>query len=405
MAALTRTKSLMRPVAKVLAQESASRTNALEVLAHRFEPARRAAVRRLLYSSSRTADLATVFPGAVYAIAARHGSATRRRKALELVERGAQLKEVADALDLPLWLRRLPPEAFSGPISGLPHTEYFSRRIANHLPRASDDSAFWLESVTFAVKAASERFALWLAQQPVFAEQGAPERLFGVLAAYAWYSSASPTRAKSLVSIHFRPEIALDTAVCAAKSWLNRLRLVVQLKAGVVSDPWLEPGDANGYVFVPLVEERELLAEAQAMQNCADQYAERIVRDRCRLFSVRRRGTRVATIEIGPHPREAGVLAINQLKARHNMPASSEIWQAAHAWLGTQMGLKRQPVLTAPEWPIAADQWQSLLAPYRAEKRGAPWLPEVPSRDAFALLDRDMADLARRAGITSWLFT
>ena len=59
------------------------------------------------------------------------------------------------------------------------------------------------------------------------------------------------------------------------------------------------------------------------MQNCADQYADRLSRDKCRLFSIRRRGVRVATLEIGPHPREAGVLAISQLKARHNMPAAS----------------------------------------------------------------------------------
>ena len=85
------------------------------------------------------------------------------------------------------------------------------------------------------------------------------------------------------------------------------------------------------------------------MQNCADQYADGLSRDKCRLFSVRCEGRRLATLEIGPHPRETGVLAIAQLKGRHNMPAAIEVWQAAHAWMSGQRGLKRLPQMTVPE--------------------------------------------------------
>ncbi|MFA5952348.1 MAG: hypothetical protein WC807_18925 [Hyphomicrobium sp.] len=409
MSAVTKSKALELPrdplVAEMASGQPRSDHRQLEILANRFDPARRAAVRRLLFSSSRLADLALVFPGALYALAARQGPATRRRKALELIERGAPLKVVAQTLELPLWLRRLPPEAFDGPIVGVPQSEVFGRRIANHLPRTGDDYAFWLRTVCFGAKACDEYFALWLAQQPIFSEAGDPERLFGVLAAYAWFSSADASSAHNLIVVAWRPEMALDTAVCAAKSWLNRLRLVLQLRDGTISDPWLEAGEARGLSFVPLIEEEQILAEAHAMQNCADQYADRLAREKCRLFSVRRRGVRLATLEIGPHPREAGVLAITQLKARHNMPASAEVWQSAHAWLGTQKGLKRLPVLALPDRPLDQDHWQSLMIGYRSRKRGAAWLPETASRDSFAGLDRDIAELARRAGITSWLFT
>jgi hypothetical protein len=141
------------------------------------------------------------------------------------------------------------------------------------------------------------------------------------------------------------------------------------------------------------------------MQNCTDQYADRLARDKCRLFSVRRRGVRIATLEIGPHARETGVLAINQLKARHNMPASAEIWQAAHTWLGTQKDLKRTATLNPPYRPLDSEGWQSLTAAYRASQYGAPWLPERLDTDTLAALDADIAALARRAGVTSWLFT
>jgi hypothetical protein len=338
-------------------------------------------------------------------MASRRGPATRRRRALDLVERGAALKDVAQALDLPLWLRRLPPEAFAGSIGPLPATEMFARRIVNYLPVSAAESAFWLRSVIFAAQACDEYFALWLAAQPVFSEAGEPERLFGLLAAYAWYSSADLSRAQGLIGVPWRPEMAFDTAVCATKSWLNRLRLVLQLRNGAIADAWLETGEARGLTFVPLVDQREILAEAHAMQNCADQYADRLARDRCRLFSIRRRGVRVATLEIGPHPREAGVLAISQLKARHNMPAATEVWQAAHAWLGSQKDLRRPSALAAPERPLCAETWESLMHPYRLRKRGAPWIPQSPSKAAFSVLESDIADLARRGGITSWLFT
>jgi len=141
------------------------------------------------------------------------------------------------------------------------------------------------------------------------------------------------------------------------------------------------------------------------MQNCADQYAERLSRERCRLFSIRKKGTHVATVEIGPHGRETGILAITQLKARHNMPASIEVWQAAHLWMSQQNGLKRLPPMVCPERPFDEKSWRRLMAPYRAEMDGAPWLARRLTQARFARMDMDMCDLARRAGVSSWLFT
>lgn len=401
----TKSKGLELPRDPWIRKDDAVPERDLETLARRFEPSRRRAVRKLILSSPRLADLAAVFPGAIYLLAARRGSAARRRKALDLVERGAPLREVAQSLDLPFWLRRLPPEAFAGTVPSLPGTETFGRRVVNQLPTTPAESAFWLRSVAFGAKACDEYFALWIAAQPVYFEPGDPEHLFGLLAAYAWHSNAEPTRSQGLIGVPWRPEMAFDTAVCAAKSWLNRIRLVLQLREGAISDPWLTPGEVQGLTFQPLLEQAQILAEAHAMQNCADQYADRLARDKCRLFSIRRRGVRVATLEIGPHPREAGVLAISQLKARHNMPAATEVWQAAHAWLATQKDLRRHSSATPPLRPLDANAWDSLMSTYRGKKRGAPWLPLVASGETFAAIEADIADIARRGGITSWLFT
>lgn len=378
---------------------------AIDGIVHRFEMKVQKAVRRLIQSSPCLFDLAHVFPGALYVLAARIGPAPKRRKALALVNAGAPLRDVAKELALPFWLRRLPPEAFSGPLTGVPSSDVFARRIANHLPGPDADRAFWLSSVTFAARAADEYFALWLAQQKIFDERGEPERLFAVLAAYAWHSTNDTSVARRLITVPWRPEMAFDTAVCAAKSWLNRIRLVVQLGEGAMTDSWLVTGEAGGLSFVPLITSQEILVEAHAMQNCADQYADRLTRDRCRLFSVRRRGVRLATLEIGPHPREMGVLAITQLKARHNLPVSNDVWQAAYAWLGTQSELRRTVSQSNPDRPFDPVAWHAIFRPYLAKIRDPWWLPEQPSKEAFAELDAAMANLARRAGVTSWLFT
>ncbi len=166
----------------------------LEVLISGFDPKIKTSVRRLVYSSPRLADLARVFPVAIHVLALRLAPLSRRRRALALVETGAQLKEVGAALHVPMWMRRLPAEAFRGPLPHIAQGDGFSRRIVNHLPRQSDDAAFWLNTVAFAQAAAGDAFALWLAQQALFRHAGEPQKLFGVLAAYAWYSTSINTR-------------------------------------------------------------------------------------------------------------------------------------------------------------------------------------------------------------------
>ena len=398
---LLRQRAEPRRAAVVLPQLSDER----ESYAGRFAYPARREVRRLMRSSARLADLAVVFPGAMYALAARRGTQEARDAAVALIESGAALKAVARALELPLWLRRLPPEAFQRVIAPVPSSESFTRRVATRLPAAPSHSALWLDSVAFGAKACHEDFALWLADQAIFSEPGKPEQMFGVLAAYAWHSRATQTRAHSLIVVPWRPEIAFDTALCAAKSWLNRMRLSLQLGPGVLTDPWLSGGQVRGLTFVPLLDRTEILAEARAMQNCADQYAERLADDRCRLFSIRREREHVATLEVGPHSREAGMLAITQLKGRHNMAAPLDVWQAAYAWLAAQSGLRRLAPRIPPERKLDEDAWRQLMGPYRRRTGGAPWLTEIATQAAFDGFNGEMADLARRGGVSSWLFT
>lgn len=380
----------------------------IAALTNRYPARIRREVTRLYLSSPRIADLAVVYPGLLAALASRRGSSADRAKALRLIEDGASLKIAARSLDMPMWMRRLPPEAFVRLPQRLPVSDTFTKRIAAKIPRGTADCAFWLDSVLFAEQACGEDFAIWLAGQPIFEERAPAESMFTVLAAYAWFSTRPGTEGHRYIVVPWRPEISFDTALCAAKSWFNRVRLVLQLPPGTIEDCWLKPAAVRGYSFSALLDHTEIFAEAQAMQNCADQFAERLALGTCRLFSIRKGDQRIATLEISQHEREVGILSIRQLKARHNMPAATEVWQAAYAWLSEQQNLRRIPPLMATRTLSALlDQsaWQRIVQPYRDGVDGAPWLDDGASYAQFSQFDQHMTDLARRGGVSSWLFT
>ena len=69
-------------------------TNDQEALIARYAAPVRRELRRLIRSSERLAELASVFPGAVHALATRRGPPAARLQALSLIEQGAPLKVV-----------------------------------------------------------------------------------------------------------------------------------------------------------------------------------------------------------------------------------------------------------------------------------------------------------------------
>ncbi len=398
-------KLLRRRPVEQKAAEPAKVSDEWEGYVGRFAYPVRREVRRLMRSSARLVDLAMVFPGAMYALASKRRPVGVRRAAISLVEEGAPLKNVARTLDLPLWLRRLPPEAFQQPIDDLPAGETFTRRVATRLPGAPSHSAFWLQSVAFGAKACNEDFSLWLADQAVYAEDGNPEQLFGMLAAYAWHSRATQTRAHTLIVVPWRPEIAFDTALCAAKSWLNRMRLVLQLGPGVLTDSWLAGG------------------RCAASPSCRCSTAWRSWRKRapCRTAPISMPSgsptTAAACSRCGasastsPRWRSARIRARPACWPSRSSRAATtwlhrlDVWQAAYAWLSSQSALRRLPPRIPPDRRLDDEAWGQLMAPYRRRTNGAPWLPQKATQAVFDTFNSEMADLARRGGVSSWLFT
>ena len=109
----------------------------LDVQLRRYHRSYRRRLRKFAHTGNRMRDLVFAFPAAAFTIAGSHGDCHRRADALDLVRAGAGLRDVAKALDLPGWSRRIPPEAFVEPIGALPKTDDFARRIVSLVPGRS----------------------------------------------------------------------------------------------------------------------------------------------------------------------------------------------------------------------------------------------------------------------------
>ncbi|MEO0670448.1 MAG: hypothetical protein AAFZ05_00315 [Pseudomonadota bacterium] len=377
----------------------------LEAELRRFDPLRRRTVRKLVRTSDRMADIVRTFPAVAHAIAdpdPPNGDAIS--EAAKRIESGAPLKSVSASLGLPYWLRWLPPDAFRGALPDLPDTPGFTRRIASRLPRHRRWAHPWMEHVAFANRAAGEQFALWVAERPELITDRAPQQSLRVLALYAWASLPEHQDRFGLVRTRWRPSISTTLTLCAAISWLNRIDLLSSLGEKPLV-PWLQPGTSAGFEILPLLTAAEIMAEARAMSNCIDQYARPLASGACQLYSVRADGHPIATLEVCPHAREHGVLAINQLKGLNNEAAPAAVWRAAWGWLSQQPDRNLKVAsLERPEYVKNAELWRELFALYHEQRPDAAWWPQSATRVMIEIMRDELRALARSAGVVSWLF-
>ncbi|HEX2512876.1 MAG TPA: hypothetical protein VHK44_09815, partial [Xanthobacteraceae bacterium] len=250
--------------------------------------------------------------------------------AIDLTIGGAPLKTVATAASVPIWLRRLPPEAFEAPFHDLPDNELFRRRIANHLPRSPKVAASWLAAVRMSAHWGGDDLAVWIAREVLRGCRiSKPERL-QVLSLYSCYSRWPHTVAHQFLRRPFHVGMGYDTAFAEAESWREAVALSLDL-SGRYLDPWLTPAIVTGFEFVPLTTAHEIRQEARLMRNCVRQLGYSLVHGWKRLWSIRHNGERVATLSIGLG--DGPILDILQLKGPANIEAPKAVWVAARRWV------------------------------------------------------------------------
>ena len=366
----------------------------------RFRRTYRRRLRKLANLAEPFADLVVSFPAAAFALATDHGTADQRARAFRAVKEGQPLKAVATALALPLWLRKLPPEAFIADLpAACPDGAEVGGQLAGLIPVDDDETGPWFRAVTLASAACDPAFAIWVARhRQAWSNQQTAEAI-GLLGIFAWVSEETGGQAGKLLPQRWNPKVGFSKAVRINAAWWRRLREDLFLGDGGLRDPWLAGGRAAGYRFVPLLTLADLNAEGAAMANCVADYAWKMAGDECRLFSIRRGAKHVATVEIRPHQSHEGIPEIVQLLGPDNEDAPHRIWAAAFTWLGKQAAFelpeRGQPSLLPP-----AQAWQRLWKPYWRAVPANPLLPETPDRMTMATIQRHLGvlDHAIRSG-------
>ena len=358
-------------------------TDLMERRLQRYCPRFRGAVCALAVRHSRIGDLAVSFPALLFALAVPRPGLDPTR-ALDLAIEGAALADVAAAADVPMWLRRLAPEALAGPIMTLPDGEFFRRQIANHLPRSPRIAAVWLRTVADVADWAHEAAAVWIAREIIRGHRQAALKRLRLVSLWAWFSGQPDTLGHSLIEKPWTPAMRITTALGAAEGWRTTVTLHANLGREPIADMWFQPARVGGFDFLPITSASAIVEEAMAMRNCLGTYGYRIARNYIRLWSVRKDGQRVATLSLASYHR--GPLPyIGELKGPGNAEALPEVWWAAHQWIHMhglpQIDLARRAA------PLNRDAWITLWRPYWLAKRRLPhWLPLAPSRGALSML-------------------
>ncbi len=185
----------------------------------RFPRGYRRRLRKLVRGSKPLADLLYTFPGAAFVFAAPCRAAATLTEARLRLDGGRSLAEVAAALGLPMWLRRLPPEAFAAPLGTLPDAADFGRAIVNLVPADPEATAAWLQRVSFAAEACDDGFAIWLARHRIEVPAGSYRTPLLPLAAFAWFSAQPHTAARRLIRRPWHGRMRLSAAILEANEW------------------------------------------------------------------------------------------------------------------------------------------------------------------------------------------
>jgi hypothetical protein len=366
-------------------ERGSARLDALERQLKRYRPELQGVVRRLAAQHSRIEDLALSFPALLFALAVPRPGLDPAR-AIARAIKGDALAEVAVAADVPLWLRRLPPEAFIRRMARLPDSEPFRRQIANHLPLRKSASV-WLQAVAEMTDVAHETVAVWIAREITRKERSVKLARLRLVGLWAWFSGQPETLGHKMIQKPWTPDMRFGSALDAAEEWRLTIDPHVSLGRKPICDLWLQSARVCGYDFLPLASGSDITEEAAAMRNCLRTYGDDLLHNWSRLWSVRKDGRRVATLRVSTG-RGDPLLNVVELRAVENKEVSPEVSWVARQWLHKHDLVRIDT--NRREWgtvPLDRATWLSLWRPYWLAKRHIPdWLPLSPSRKALDAL-------------------
>lgn len=340
----------------------------------RYDRKHRPALIAQLAAHPRTAELLRTFPAACLAATDRRRPEPVRAEALRKARLGRPLSELAATLDIPLWLRRFPPEAFTrrpplrliaaDPLPG------FHRQLAKRAPSAVNRRAqrVWLTRLFTAAERGDPEFALWAA----IAAANAPAQPVcpRLIALYAFYSKRPGSEAGKLLQSYWTPNHSWRRAAAEAESWFLDLLFSIGLDFQGMSAETVTETEFADCRLTPLLSPTQLFEEGRAMRHCIAQYWRGVFDGRLLLFRIRAADGECANFEVRPGSL-GGPLRMVQMLGPHNRRPSPRLRDIAERWVSERLDAKRDrafPLVLETDQDI----WSALWTPYwRAWGRSA----------------------------------
>jgi len=350
----------------------------------RFRADLQPALHKFAELSKAHADLLTSFPAVAISLVTTRLPARKVTAALKLVKEGKPLTQVSAALNLPMWMRRMPPEALHEPLPANlnPNDAGFGRVVNNAAPPAFKPGTIWLQQVLAARALGDDAFAAWFAPRCWDALR---TDLIAPLAAFAWFSTRATLPAHRYLRRRWSPRSPLAAMAYEAHIWHVRMILELQALETEADALRLTGARYNGYEFIALETATDLTEEGRAMGHCVADYAERAAVGFSRLFSIRKGEQRFATMEIRFN--SEGAVGVEQLSGPRNRTPDVDVLRAAYGWAKVLCATPGCAALYGPP-PIHMPSWQIAWLPYVAAKASEGVTITPPPADAQKVLGK-----------------
>jgi hypothetical protein len=229
---------------------------------------------------------------------------------------------------------------------------------------------------------------LWIARHGLALAGAMSDSRRALLIAWAWASHASGTQAHALVRRPWSAELGIKRTLEEFTAWSQRIALLEWLGSGRLK-PWVRDAEVYGFRFATLRTVEEFIATAEALDNCLEQYADRLRTGSCTVASVSRGGRIIACVELSPHETDVSMPGIVQLRGARNRRAAIDVWQATYAWLGAHPVDAFSPDRLVPPAADRLETRRRLWGPYLDDLARQPGGGAFETRARQLLLQRN----------------
>ena len=350
------------------ALQEAADPNALKV-ARRFAFDRRETIYRAGAKSRRALQLAEAFPALALLVyssgIARQWKCDeqhfnwneKRQEAIDLVERGARLRDVAAVMQIPMALRRVKPGAAHMVLPvwvedpdwrwhlqehGMPwiNPEWVISYMPDSLPRMR----VWLRAVHGAHGRVGSDFAEWTARHALHIPLGTEAELHSFLFDIADWVHASHGKGRHQFVVRpFKQTMSLRTVTKLSAEWHEAVASNLTGPHHAFPAPWFPVARVDGLEIIPIDNSADLYREGALMHHCIGTYAYKVRSGHYYVYSIRRDGERVASaglVFLGARAK------LDQLRGPCNAPAPKQITATVERWLRTQAPRRRREIVT-----------------------------------------------------------